>query len=137
MKKEKLVVERTMQSLLKYGAFLVVMMMVVFACSNTEENAILVTEENTSANFTAKTDGAIMGSVIAPNATVEIIASNSEERIEGTTDENGEFFINGFKEGTYTITITTENTEKKEIFQDVEVRIGEVTALGTVALAVQ
>lgn len=136
MKREKLLVQRTMQSLLKYGAFLVVIMMVVFACNNAEEKEELKVKEPI-ANFTAKIDGAIMGSVIAPNSEIEITASNSEEKIKGTTDENGEFFITGFEEGTYTVTITTENTEKEEIFRDVEVKIGEVTALGTVDLAVQ
>ena len=137
MNREKLLIQRTMQSLLKYGAFLIVIMMVVFACSNSAEEEENNLQEPVTANLTIKTDGAIMGSVIAPNAEIEIIASNSEEKIKGTTDENGEFFITGFEEGTYTVTITTSTTEEEEVFQDVEVKIGEVTALGTVDLAVQ
>ncbi len=125
-----------MQSLLKYGAFLIVIMMVVFACSNTAKEKSNF-EQPVTANLTVKTDGAIMGSVIAPNAEIKIIASNSEEKITGTTDENGEFFIKGFEEGIYTVTITTSTTDKVETFQDVEVKIGEVTALGTVDLAVK
>ncbi len=136
MNRDKLLVQRTMQSLVKYGAFLIVIMMVVFACNNAIEEKDTI-EEPVTANLTAKTDGAIMGSVIAPNADIEVVASNSEEKITGTTDENGEFFITGFNEGIYTVTITTENTDKVETFQDVEVKIGEVTALGTVDLAVQ
>jgi len=134
MSREKLLIQRTMQSLLKHGAFLIVILMVVFACSHTVEEDSIV--EEPTANLTAKRDGAIMGSVIAPNADVAIIASNSDEKIKGTTDANGEFFITGFEEGTYTITITT-STEKEEVFRDVKVRIGEVTAIGTVDLAVQ
>ena len=136
MNREQLLIQRTMQSLLKYGAFLIVIMMVVFACSNTAEEKTNF-EEPVTANLTVKTDGAIMGSVIAPNAEIEIIASNSEEKITGTTDENGEFFITGFEQGVYNVTIKAENTDKVETFQDVKVKICEVTALGTVDLAAQ
>ena len=136
MNREKLLIQRTMQSLLKYGAFLIVILMVVFACNSATEQTPIETN-NTTANLTVKTDGAIMGSVIAPNSEIVIKASNSEEKIKGTTDENGEFFITGFEEGTYTITITTSTTDKVRTFQDVEVNIGEVTALGTVDLAAQ
>tara|TARA_R100000935_G_scaffold36196_1_gene57053 strand:+ start:173685 stop:174098 length:414 start_codon:yes stop_codon:yes gene_type:complete len=137
MNREKLLIQRTLQSLLKYGAFLVVILMVVFACNSTVDETPPVDTTNTTANLSVKTDGAIMGSVIAPNSEIVIQASNSEEKIKGTTDENGEFFITGFEEGTYTVTISTSTTDEVETFQDVEVRIGEVTALGTVDLAVQ
>lgn len=137
MNREKLLIQRTLQSLLKYGAFLVVILMVVFACNSTVDETPPVDTTNTTANLSVKTDGAIMGSVIAPNSDIVIQASNSEEKIKGTTDENGEFFITGFEEGTYTVTISTSTTDEVETFQDVEVRIGEVTALGTVDLAVQ
>ena len=129
--REKLLVQRTIQSLIKYGAFLLVIMVVVFACSNTAEEETTVIERPT-ANYTAKLDGALMGSVIAPNATVTIVATNGEDKIVGTTDENGEFFITGFDAGTYTVKIATENTDEDATFQDVEINIGEVTALGTV-----
>lgn len=137
MNREKLLIQRTLQSLLKYGAFLVVILIVVFACNSTVDETPPVDTTNTTANLSVKTDGAIMGSVIAPNSEIVIQASNSEEKIKGTTDENGEFFITGFEEGTYTVTISTSTTDEVETFQDVEVRIGEVTALGTVDLAVQ
>ena len=136
MERKNLLIQRTLQSLIKYGSFLVIIMTVVFACSDTSE-AEETTIDDPVANLTFKTDGAIMGSVIAPNAAVEIIAANSEDMIIGTTNENGEFFITGFEAGTYTIKISTENSEKEEIFNDVEVIIGEVTALGTVDLAAQ
>ena len=84
-------------------------------------------------------DGAILGSVIAPNASILIKGINDRKgkvEVRGKTDENGEFFINGFDEGTYTITI--EANKNKEIttytFNDVEIAIGEVTALGTVTI---
>lgn len=141
MKKDHTLINKTLQSLLKNGVFLLVIFAVVMACtdSTTEEIATEPTAEifEPTANFTAKIDGAIMGSVIAPNANIEISATNGEKKITGTTDENGEFFITGFNEGIYTVTITTENTDKLETFQDVEVKRGEVTALGTVDLAVQ
>ncbi|PVW15270.1 carboxypeptidase-like regulatory domain-containing protein [Marixanthomonas spongiae] len=89
-----------------------------------------------TATETKKTDGAIMGSVIAPNSEVSIVATNSEEKITGTTNEVGEFFITGFPEGTYTVKIKTEENETtQQTFEDVKVRIGEVTALGTVTVA--
>ncbi|MDX1462541.1 MAG: carboxypeptidase-like regulatory domain-containing protein [Marinirhabdus sp.] len=133
--REKLLVQRTIQSLIKYGAFLLVIMAIVFACSNkAEEKENIIAENNETANFTAKADGALMGSVIAPNATIEITARNGEDKIVGTTDANGEFFITGFDAGTYTVTIATENTDEEETFQDVEIQIGEVTALGTIDL---
>ncbi len=134
MSREKLLVQRTLQSLVKYASFLVVIMMIVFACTGTAEENSAIGEEPV-ANLTAKIDGAIMGSVIAPNAEIEIIASNSDKKITGTTNENGEFFITGFEKGIYTVTITTENSTEKEVFENVEVAIGEVTALGTVDLA--
>lgn len=136
MSTEKLIVQRTLQSLVKYASFMVVIMMVVFACSDSDEEDITITEEPTG-NLTATIDGAIMGSVIAPNAKIEIIASNSDEKITGSTDGNGEFFINGFEEGTYTVIIKTEDATKQEVFENVEVVIREVTALGTIDLAVQ
>ncbi|MAZ71656.1 MAG: hypothetical protein CMC70_00780 [Flavobacteriaceae bacterium] len=137
MNREKLLIQRTLQSLLKYGAFLVVILMVVFACSNTSDTNEETIAQQPVANLTVKTDGAIMGSVIAPNSEIVIKASNSEDIIKGTTDENGEFFINGFEEGTYTVTITTSTTNEVETFNDVKVNIGEVTALGTVTFAAQ
>lgn len=85
---------------------------------------------------TKKTDGAIMGSVIAPNSEISIIATNSEKVISGTTNDVGEFFITGFPEGTYTVKIKTdENETPEQVFEDVKVNIGEVTALGTVTVA--
>ena len=85
---------------------------------------------------TKKTDGAIMGSVIAPNSEISIIATNTEKVISGTTNDVGEFFITGFPEGTYTVKIKTdENETPEQVFEDVKVNIGEVTALGTVTVA--
>ena len=68
------------------------------------------------------------------NAEILIKATNSEETITGSTDENGEFFITGFPEGIYTITISNPENNTNEIYKDVEVYVGEVTALGTVTL---
>lgn len=101
--------------------------------SNDSETSQAVSEKNSE---TEKTDGAIMGSVIAPNSEISIIASNSEEKITGTTNEVGEFFITGFSEGTYTVKIKTEeNNNPEQVFEDVTVKIGEVTALGTITVA--
>ncbi|QIE60022.1 carboxypeptidase regulatory-like domain-containing protein [Rasiella rasia] len=134
MKRQQLLVQRTLQSLLKYGAFLLVIMMVVYACGDSEEQQETPFTEPT-ANLTAKTDGAIMGSVIAPNAEILIVATDSDKTFKGKTDDNGEFFITGLQEGTYEITISDEITDREETFEDVIIRIGEVTALGTVELA--
>tara|TARA_R100000306_G_scaffold29587_1_gene32413 strand:- start:1759 stop:2175 length:417 start_codon:yes stop_codon:yes gene_type:complete len=91
---------------------------------------------NNKETETTKKDGAIMGSVIAPNSEVSIVATNSEEKITGTTNEVGEFFITGFPEGNYTVKIKTEeNKLPEQTFENVEVKIGEVTALGTVTVA--
>lgn len=101
--------------------------------SNDSETSQAVSEKNSE---TEKTDGAIMGSVIAPKSEVSIIASNSEEKITGTTNDVGEFFITGFSEGTYTVKIKTEeNNNPEQVFEDVTVKIGEVTALGTITVA--
>ena len=101
--------------------------------SNDSETSQAVSEKNSE---TEKTDGAIMGSVIAPNSEISIIASNSEEKITGTTNDVGEFFITGFSEGTYTVKIKTEESNNPEqVFEDVTVKIGEVTALGTITVA--
>lgn len=135
MKRKKLLVQRTVQSLMKYGVFFIIILATVFACDNSNEEIPEAKED--TANFTAKVDGAIMGSVIAPNAEIIITALNSEETITGTTNELGEFFINGFPEGTYTVEISTAENENVQTFKDVEVRIGEVTELGTVTLAQQ
>lgn len=134
MSRKKLLIERTLQSLVKYGSFMVVIMVVVFACSNSAEEKTTTPEEPTG-NLTVKIDGAIMGSVMPPNPEIEITASNSEETIEATTDENGQFFITGFEKGTYTVIIKNENSNEQEVFEDVEVAVDEVTALGTVDLA--
>ena len=91
---------------------------------------------NNKETETTKKDGAIMGSVIAPNSEVSIVATNSEEKITGTTNDVGEFFITGFSEGTYTVKIKTDEAETPEqTFENVKVKIGEVTALGTVTVA--
>ncbi|MAP55769.1 carboxypeptidase-like regulatory domain-containing protein [Altibacter sp.] len=84
----------------------------------------------------APTDGAILGSIIAPNAQVVIKGSNGEEKIIGMADSNGEFFINGFDAGIYDIIIKalSKDDVKTYTFEDVEIRTGEVTALGTVTL---
>ena len=101
--------------------------------SNDSETSQAVSEKNSE---TEKTDGAIMGSVIAPNSEISIIATNSEEKITGTTNDVGEFFITGFSEGTYTVKIKTEeNNNPEQVFEDVTVKIGEVTALGTITVA--
>lgn len=93
--------------------------------------------ENTSENLEeVKTDGAILGSVIAPNAEITIKGIDGVEMVKGTTNEFGEFFINGFDEGTYDIIVEAKTEDDLEIhkFEEVEIRIGEVTALGTVDL---
>lgn len=134
----------TMKSYIKTITFLAITMLFIGCSSN---NNVLNGEKNTEASNnnteqtnpeteSKKTDGAIMGSVIAPNSEVLIVATNSEEKITGTTNDVGEFFIKGFPEGTYTVTIKTNESEQPEqTFENVEVRIGEVTALGTVTVA--
>jgi len=134
-----------MKSYIKTSLLITITALFISCSSN---NNVLNGEKNASATSTSeteqakpetetkKTDGAIMGSVIAPNSEVSIVATNSEEKITGTTNDVGEFFINGFPEGTYTVTINTDESEEPEqTFEDVEVRIGEVTALGTVTVA--
>ena len=83
------------------------------------------------------TDGALMGSIIAPDADdIEIIATNGEETISGTTKENGEFFITGFEEGMYKVIVeaTKDGQTESQVFQIVDIVIGEATAIGTVTL---
>lgn len=135
---KKLLIQRTLRSLIKNGIFLAIIGLTVYACETvTTENSDTAMIESDTAEFTTKMDGAIMGSVIAPNAEVVITANNSEEKITGTTNENGEFFITGFPAGTFTVKITTDKNDTTEVFENVEVAIGEVTALGTVTLSQQ
>ncbi len=104
--------------------------------SNADSSNKTEVANNDKETETQKTDGAIMGSVIAPNSEVSIVATNSEEKITGTTNDVGEFFITGFPAGNYTVKIKTEDIKLTEqTFENVEVRIGEVTALGTVTVA--
>lgn len=89
-----------------------------------------------SENENVKTDGAIMGSIIAPNAAITIKGINGNKTIKGNTNSNGEFFIKGFKEGTYEVIVEAEKENQIEsyTFNDVVIKIGEVTALGTVTM---
>jgi hypothetical protein len=101
-----------------------------------KEFSKFISENSSEALKDVKTDGAILGSVIAPNAEITIKGIDGLEMVKGTTDEFGEFFINGFDEGTYDIIVEAKAEDNVEIhtFSDVEIRIGEVTALGTVDL---
>ncbi|NND88326.1 MAG: carboxypeptidase regulatory-like domain-containing protein [Flavobacteriaceae bacterium] len=103
---------------------------------NARTSAVNFVAENVEEEEALPNDGAILGSVIAPNAEVVIKASNGDIIRTGTTDENGEFFINGFEAGNYTICIQANDQERiaTHTFEDVEIRIGEVTALGTVTI---
>ncbi|MCH2489781.1 MAG: hypothetical protein MK211_06490 [Flavobacteriales bacterium] len=105
-----------------------------FTMNETEETEEVVTVNNNE----APTDGAILGSVIAPDADIIIQGSNGNDIITGETNELGEFFIKGFEEeGFYTITIQAIKDTKvaSHTFKEVEIRMGEVTALGTVDLS--
>jgi|GEM_PF-2109421 len=94
----------------------------------TEANSVLVTKD------AIPTDGAILGAVIAPKATVTICASNNSSTLKGTVSEKGEFFINGFDDGVYNVIISATKNGTLQISQieDVMIRQGEVTALGTI-----
>jgi len=87
-------------------------------------------------NAEEKTDGAIMGSIIAPNAAITIKGINGNKTVKGTTNDKGEFFIKGFSEGIYKVIVEAEKDTKTEsyTFDDVVIKIGEVTALGTVTI---
>lgn len=94
-----------------------------------------VFEEDVEAGI--PTDGALMGSVIAPKAEeVSVIATNGEATITGTTKENGEFFITGFEEGMYKVIVeaTINGQTESQVLQNVEIVTGEATAIGTVTL---
>lgn len=94
----------------------------------TEVNSVLITKD------AIPTDGAILGAVIAPEATVTICASNDSSALKGTVSEKGEFFINGFDDGVYNVIISATKNGTVQISQieDVMIRKGEVTALGTI-----
>jgi len=98
-----------------------------------EEIAAMITENE---NTDTKTDGAIMGSIIAPNAAITIKGTNGSKTVKGTTNDKGEFFIKGFSEGVYKVIVEAEKDNKIEsyTFDDVVIKIGEVTALGTVTI---
>jgi|GEM_PF-3166989 len=140
-----LVVTKNQLTMKSYIKTITILAIITFFVGCSSNNNVLNGKKKATANTTEqakpesetqKTDGAIMGSVIAPNSEVAIVATNSEEKITGTTNDVGEFFITGFPAGKYTVKIKTEENETVEqTFENVEVRIGEVTALGTVTVA--
>jgi hypothetical protein len=82
-----------------------------------------------------KTDGAILGSVIIPeNTSVCINVTNGEETVRVYPNSLGEFFMNGFEQDEYDIEVIATQGDVTESYtiEDVEVRIGEVTAVGTI-----
>ena len=92
---KKLLIQQTLRSLLKNGIFLVLIGMMVYACEKaTFDETNTQIENSDTAQFTAKTDGAIMGSVIAPNTEVIVKANNSEKEITAKTNEKGELVRN-------------------------------------------
>lgn len=84
---------------------------------------------------TIKTDGAILGSVIVPvNTEVCINVHNDKTSVRVYPNEQGEFFMNGFDQDVYDIEVIATQNNKTEsyIIEDIEIRIGEVTAVGTI-----
>ncbi|QNJ97601.1 hypothetical protein ALE3EI_1028 [Constantimarinum furrinae] len=82
-----------------------------------------------------KTDGAILGSVIVPvNTEVCINVHNDKTSVRVYPNEQGEFFMNGFDQDVYDIEVIATQNNKTEsyIIEDIEIRIGEVTAVGTI-----
>ena len=103
------------------------------------ENSASITELETASAISATeetpSDGAILGSIIADESLLTIKVHNKTSEFCKVMEASGDYFIKGFQDGIYTVEIvsTNLNDERSEIFKEVEIRQGEVTALGTVA----
>jgi hypothetical protein len=85
---------------------------------------------------TAAIDGAIKG-VIEPPRVVNISLTRDQENepiATTSTNEEGEFLIQGLEEGTYLLVV--EGPEGTPLFEkeDIKVELGEVTNLGAIAI---
>lgn len=84
--------------------------------------------------LTEAVDGAIKGTV-DPAGMVSIAVMSGEETITTTTsNEEGEFLIRGLQAGTYRLVFDAEGDGPLTEKSDVQVNLGEVTDLGTVAI---
>lgn len=84
--------------------------------------------------LTEAQDGAIKGTV-DPAGMVSIAVMSGEETITTTTsNEGGEFLIRGLQAGTYRLVFDAEGDGPLTEKSDVQVTLGEITDLGTVAL---
>jgi hypothetical protein len=84
--------------------------------------------EATTGNITGQLDPVVEGAVIS--------AFNGEGEYAGGThtDANGSFLLIGLGDGFYTITVEAGDEFDTETLNDVEVRVGQVTDLGTIEL---
>ena len=80
--------------------------------------------------------GSISGNLFPTGVTALVTASNDSETISAYTNAQGEFFLHGVPEGTYTLTIEPETSLGFETttFLDVIVLQGQITALGEIEL---
>ncbi len=86
---------------------------------------------------TVATSGAIKGTV-DPAGVYAVTATNNDtdDVIDGVTDENGMFYLHGVPEGTYTVKIipSGESIYAEKSIDNVVVTIGSVTDTGTIVL---
>jgi hypothetical protein len=80
--------------------------------------------------------GSIRGAVLPIGFQTLVTASNGVVEVSSYVNAAGDFVLSGVPEGTYTVTIEAEPAAglSAVVIQDVNVTIGEVTAMGTIDL---
>lgn len=97
---------------------------------NIKTESVLTSSEKTP------TDGAILGSIITNKSNIALSIYNEKSQISKPIEASGDYFLKGFEDGIYTIEIVSQDTPniQFEKFEEVIIRTGEVTALGTVTI---
>tara|TARA_R110002073_G_scaffold72537_1_gene177301 strand:+ start:295149 stop:296006 length:858 start_codon:yes stop_codon:yes gene_type:complete len=102
---------------------------------------IRVSTEVNSGSLSGKVTGEVSGddvegAVPLNGVTVRIYAADETYISTTTTDENGDFIVQGLAEGTYKIQIERDGYDDYESSDSVAVTVGAVADVGTIALVV-
>lgn len=81
-------------------------------------------------------DDEIDGPVALENARIDVYNSNEELITSTFSNENGDFIIKGLEAGAYLVRIVHLDYIEFESEESIEVRVGEITPLGTIELQV-
>ncbi len=80
--------------------------------------------------------GIIVGSILPIDVQTEITATNGTDIISSFADADGNFMLVGLPEGSYTVTVTPDESSGlvEQVIEDVSVLVGETTDLGQITL---